>query len=319
MKNSIRGAVLGVFAAYAAFGQTAANPPAFEVASIKPAVPQTPGRISVMMGGDPGRVNYTNVTLKNVLMRAYNVKGYQISGPGWLDSERYDIVAKVPDGVPKEQIPAMLQNLLAERFRMAVHRETKEQPVYALVVGKGGPKLKKSEDEPLAPKDDLSSPPPPPPPPPSSGGAGPDGPHLTPGNVPKGAFMISLGGAGGTSRMDFKGATLGAFSDMLSNMLDRPVVDMTELTGNFDITLEAGMDELGGLRRMAPMGAAPVQQHSAASAGPGPGAAATPAPDSAPSASIFTAIQQLGLKLEPRKAPVEYIVIDNAERVPTEN
>ena len=138
MKMIVTGIGAAVLAAWRLFGQTA-PPPAFEVASIKPAAPQQPGRMMVAMGGDPGRVNYTNVSLRNVLMRAYDVRSYQITGPSWLDTERYDIVAKVPEGVPKEQIPAMLQNLLAERFQMTIHRETKEQSVYALVVGKNGP------------------------------------------------------------------------------------------------------------------------------------------------------------------------------------
>src|SRR5215475_13056271 len=88
----------------------AQNPPAFEVASIKPAAPQQMGKMMVRMGSDAGRVNYSNVSLKDVLARAYNVKRYQLSAPSWMDSERYDITAKVPDGVPKEQIPAMLQS-----------------------------------------------------------------------------------------------------------------------------------------------------------------------------------------------------------------
>ena len=100
MKTIVAGIGAAVLASWGLFGQTA-PPPAFEVASIKPAVPQQPGRMMTSMGGDAGRVDYTNVNLKQVLMRAYDVKTYQISGPAWLDSDRYDIVAKVPDGVPK--------------------------------------------------------------------------------------------------------------------------------------------------------------------------------------------------------------------------
>ena len=114
----------------AAFGQAAADSPTFEVASVKPAEPQTGMAIRVMMRGgpgtpDPGQLNYSNVSLKNVLMAAYAVKGYQINGPKWLDSERFDIVAKIAPGATKEQFQLMLQNLLAERFKLTLHRETK--------------------------------------------------------------------------------------------------------------------------------------------------------------------------------------------------
>jgi uncharacterized protein (TIGR03435 family) len=305
MKRILRGASLTLAAACAAYSQ--GNPPAFEVASIKPAAPQTMGRMMVRMGGDAGRVDYANVSLKDVLARAYDVKRYQITGPSWLDSERYDITAKVPDGVPKEQIPAMLQVLLSERFKMTIHRETKEQPVYALIVGKGGPKLKIS--------DPNDAPGPGGPGGPSAGamvkgGPGPGGPGGPGGAPPKGAMMMEMGGPGGNARMRANGVTMPRFCDMLSNMLDRPVVDMTELDGNYDIALDVSMEELAGMKRM-PAG------------GPGPGGGGGgdhgPAPDAAPSASIFSAVQSLGLKLDPRKAPIAYVMVDRAEKVPTEN
>ena len=105
----------------------------------------------MMRGGpgspDPGQITYSNVSLKNGSDDAYEVKGYQITGPKWLDSERFDIVAKIPKGATKEQFQMMLQNLLAERFKLTLHRETKELPIYALVVGKGGPKMKETVDD----------------------------------------------------------------------------------------------------------------------------------------------------------------------------
>ena len=97
MKRILAGASLIVLTSCAVFAQT--NSPAFEVATIKQAAPQQEGRMMVRMGGDAGRVDYANVSLKQVLARAYGVKQYQVSGPSWIDSERYDITAKVPDGV----------------------------------------------------------------------------------------------------------------------------------------------------------------------------------------------------------------------------
>jgi len=97
------------------------------------------------MSADPGRLNYTNVSLSDVISQAYGVQHSQISGPSWLDSERFDVVAKIPAGAAMDQIPQMLQTLLAERFKLKLNGERKELPVYALVAGKNGPKLQKSE------------------------------------------------------------------------------------------------------------------------------------------------------------------------------
>lgn len=320
MNRIVTGMTLCALATSAAFAQ--ANPPAFEVASVKQAAPQTDGRIMVRMGGDPGRVDYANVALKAVLARAYNVKQHQITGPSWLD-ERYDITAKVPEGVAADQVPAMLQALLAERFKMAIHKETKEQPVYALVVGKSGPKLTKSEppkpgEEAPGPrtfgKDSGAAPPPPPP------GGGRGGATLTTRDgaafqAPRGAMMMSMGGPGGNARMQANGITLARFSDVLSNMLDRPVIDMTELTGNYDIALDVSMEDMVGMKRMAAGG--PMGLGGGAIAGGGGDHG--PVSDAAPSASIFTAVQNLGLKLDPRKAPIEFVVVDRGDKVPTEN
>src|SRR6185312_4345924 len=162
-------------------GQTADKSLTFEVASVKPAAPPSAnGRGMIMFrapsGGpgtkDPGRINYPFISLKNLLMNAYDVKNYQITGPGWLDTERFDINATMPPETTKEQFRVMLQNLLAERFKVAIHRESKELPAYVLTVGKGGPKMKESDPVATAADGDPSLPPPPPPSPPAMG---PDG------------------------------------------------------------------------------------------------------------------------------------------------
>jgi len=310
MKMIVAGLGAAVLALCGLFGQTA--PPAFEVASVKPAAPQTDGNRFVRMGGDAGRVDYANVSLKQVLAKAYDVKSYQVTGPSWLDTERYDIVAKVPDGVAKEQIPAMLQALLAERFHMSIHRESKEQSVYAIVLGKGELKLTKyDENASQAFTFNESGGPPPPPPPPGGGGriavaAGRGGGGGPAGLAAKGSAMISMTSNGAT-RVQARGVTLSGLAGMLSSQLDRPVVDMTGIEGLYDFALEAAAEEMVGMK-MTVIGS------------PGPaGGAPTPAPETAPTASIFTSIQQLGLKLEPRKAPIAYVVVDKADKVPTEN
>jgi uncharacterized protein (TIGR03435 family) len=124
------------------FAQQTAGKPAFEVASIKPSDPNPSNRIFVGMKADADRVLYTNITLKDCVRAAYRVRDFQIQGPDWMNSARFDINAKLPAGASVEQIPEMLQNLLTERFGMALQHGTKERSVYALVAGKEGPKLK---------------------------------------------------------------------------------------------------------------------------------------------------------------------------------
>jgi uncharacterized protein (TIGR03435 family) len=318
MLRAIMGAGLVVFTSCAAFAQTAENSPSFEVASVKPAAPITGNAIRVMMRGgpgspDPGQITYSNVTLKNVVMNAYGVKGFQISGPGWLDSERYDIVAKVPRGATKAEFMVMLQNLLAERFKLTLHREKKDLPMYALVVGKNGPKLKESVDDPAPKEGDVPK-----------GGGPADGPGAAMGRITMGkdgfpvlpgrgatAMMLTSGGA----RMNANRQTMAGLAEMLSGQLDLPVVDMTGLKGNYDFTLSFAPE--GGMALRAGMLAPP--------AGPPPGEggggapiASTPDGQSAP--SLFAALQeQLGLKLEQRKGPVDLLVIDHLEKASIEN
>ena len=135
--------VLTVFlgAAMPAFCQIA-----FEVASIKPAPPQEMGRTSVHRHTDKGRLVYNNVSLMDMVTDAFRVQAREVVGPDWLNSVRYDILAKLPEGAKEEQIPEMLQSLLVERFGLKMHEESKEMSMYALTVGKAGSKMKKAEE-----------------------------------------------------------------------------------------------------------------------------------------------------------------------------
>ncbi len=269
-----------VLSSFIAFGQSTPAAPTFEVASIKPAPPPTDGRLMVRMGEDGGRIDYTNVTLKDLLRKAYKVKDHQIVGPDWLNSERYIVSAKLPEGTTKDQIPAMMQTLLADRFKLSLHKESKVMPAYSLTVAKGGPKLHQAEGE--------------------------------------GRMRMMMGPRG---RHMTGVATIQSLADTLSNFMDRPVVDMTELKGSYDIDLEwSGDDGPQAMRMMrgpGPGGPGP--------GGPGPGGPeGGPRPeshdDSADAPSLFTSLQdKLGLKLDPRKETVDILTIDHAERVATEN
>src|SRR5262249_54957220 len=113
---------------YFAFAQSSTNRPEFEVASVKPSKPAGDGPVMIRMGGDPGRIDYTNMSLKMLITRAYGVKDYQVTGPDWMDSERFDVTATHPPNTPREQVQAMLQTLLEDRFKMTVHKEKKVLP-----------------------------------------------------------------------------------------------------------------------------------------------------------------------------------------------
>jgi uncharacterized protein (TIGR03435 family) len=124
----------------------AAQQPAFEVASIKPSNYQGgPLRVTARIGADG--IDFSNVTPRLCIQRAYGVKPYQVKGPEWINTERYMILAKAAGAVPEDKILLMLQTLLAERFKLALHREEKEMQIYALVVSRNGPKLKEATDE----------------------------------------------------------------------------------------------------------------------------------------------------------------------------
>src|SRR5580704_16362130 len=130
----------------AIFAQNGQVRPSFEAASVKKAEQRRSGP-GPLRGGpgtnSPGQLSGV-ASLKALLMRAYEVKSYQIAGPAWMESERYEIDAKIPAGADQRQVSLMLQSLLTERFQLAAHRETKVFPIYAMVMGKDGPKFKRS-------------------------------------------------------------------------------------------------------------------------------------------------------------------------------
>lgn len=303
-------------AASNALAQTPA--PAFEVASIKPAPPIGPGQM--MSGGvhigmtiDGARVDIGSLSLRDLVTAAYAVKPYQVSGPDWLGAERFDIVAKLPDGATRDQVPQMLQALLAERFKLVVHRENKEQPVYGLVVGKNGPKLK--ESDPATPAGDGTAPPPPP------GGSSQisiardtNGVTVSGGRLSGGPTHITMG-PNRAMHLESSKMTMASFADLLGRFVDRPVVDMTGLKGSYDVALDLSMEEL----RSAARGAGMMMPGGGPMRGGEPGMSTAPVASDPSGSSIFAAVQQLGLKLEPRKDVITTIVVDHAEKMPTEN
>jgi uncharacterized protein (TIGR03435 family) len=351
MIPTILGASLALFTSSMAFGQPTADLPSFEVASVKVAEqpkPDAQGRLFVMRGcrggpgtTDPGTLTCNNMPLRQLLVTAYALKNYQVEGPALLDTDGYDIVAKVPAGTTKEQFNLMLQSLLAERFKVMVHRETKNMQVYALSIGKNGPKLKEVDAATLeaakaaaaaapAPgRGTLPLPPPPPPPPgsigmsfstsvsvsgvgPGRGGGLPQGKGLTP------RTMISMSGNGAMRRSLSGYLTMTQLVTALSNALDRPVSDLTELAATYDIDLTWVPD--GNDTQMPQMRGAIAMAAGMAGGGGGDGGRGPADTASEPGLNLPQALQaSLGLKLEQRKAPAEILIVDHADKTPTEN
>jgi uncharacterized protein (TIGR03435 family) len=282
----------------------------YEVASIKPS------KTGSVAGGSMFRMSYTDdglsvegFPLMSLIQQAYGIGRDRLTGaPDWLNSERYDIQAKM-DGAAIEEFKAlspavaraarqhMLQKLLQDRFALTVHRENKELSVYNLLIAKGGLKLQESKpDDNVAkgdkPKDAATDA--------KIAGAktaSSGGPLVTGGGgnaaggsknitmAPSGGASFSIsGGRGGVRMTSGKGITAAGLAATLASIAGRPVLDKTGLTGKYDYKLEYAPDD---------------SQADADPAGP----------------SIFTAVQeQLGLKLEPGKGPVEIVVIDHIER-----
>jgi uncharacterized protein (TIGR03435 family) len=246
----MRTIVLSIFALSRALS---GQPPAFDVASVKPAqhpIDAGGGSHSFVNTPSPGTLRAENASIQELIEFAYDVKDYQISGAHWMETfsgTGYDIDAKAAPGTAKKQMRLMLQALLAERFKLAVHRETKILPQFHLVVAKGGPKLRE---------------------------AGPDSPH----------GWTYRGGS-----TTFQGISMPILTEHLALEMHQIVVDKTELKGQYDFTLQY------------------VREEGASLDGP-----------NAP--SLFAAVQeQLGLKLVSTKGPVEIIVVDHAEKIPTGN
>jgi len=213
--------------------------------------------------GDKSQFRATNVSLRNLIMRAYGMKDYQVEAPDWLRTERFDVAAKYPSDIPKSTegfvaaSQVMMQKMLQDEFKLAVHHETKNLPVYALVIGKSGIKFKEVPDR---------------------------GSHNQ-----------------DNSNMHYTGScvTMTAFADFLARRMELPVLDETGLKGYYDLTLEWVPEprQPGDGR-----GDAPIE---------------TDLPKGAP---LPIAIEeQLGLRLQTRKAPLDVLVVDHAERVAVEN
>jgi uncharacterized protein (TIGR03435 family) len=271
---------------------TTAAPPVYEydVVSIKPAQPGNGGRGRGGRGQPTDGLTMNNVAIQLLFEQAFNVREDQISGaPSWISSERYDVNAKMDTALADELQKLsvtdrsaargkMMQALLADRLKLAFHRETKERPIYSLIVAKNGPKLQTPN-----PNAEITS---------------TDGTKRPIAAGVAGQLYIVQPNPGEFTMMGYS-VPVSALVSLLTGQLDRPVFDKTELSGTYDITMKWSADDTGSAvpGTSQPSAARPLRIADFFDAG------------------MFTALQeQLGLKLEPGKGPVEIIVIDRIER-----
>lgn len=300
------GFLLGAWAALASAQTQTTPPPAFEVASIRPAEPLSAERMMagqqhISVNVDAARVDFSDVSLAELIRAAYRVKLYQISGPDWMTTSRFDVVAKLPEGAKSDQVPEMLQTLLAERFHLVLRNSSKEVPVYALVIGKDGLKMKESApDEAIDATGTAAGGLP------AGGAGGQSGYHIAPMSAsgPNGSSTMSAGPNG--LHLSLKNMTIASMLDWLSRFTDRPVVDQTGLTGRYDLALDVSRDEMLNAARAAGMVVDAGRRV--------PEGATDPGGD-----SVFGSVQKVGSKLEPRRLPLTLLVVDHLDRTPTEN
>ena len=276
--------------------QPPAPRPEFEVASIRAADPLGPRNIRAGVHVDGSQVTCAALSLTNLVTIAWRVKDYQVSGPDFMASERFDIKAKLPDGAAEKDVPAMLQSLLADRFGMKLHHESRDVPVYALVRGKGELKMQESAPDPAAEATASTQPRP---------------VDVVAGGSARGVSIDYGNGSSfsfGEDKLIGRKLTAARTAEVLARFSDRPVIDMTGLQGQYDFVLELSPEDYRAMLIRSAIGAGialPPRALQYAQAASGD--------------SLFSAVQKLGLKLDPRKAPLDVLVIDHVEKAPTDN
>lgn len=284
-------------AAAAAFAQAAKPAPAaapeFEVASIRPSQPSGPNRVDASLRMDGALAHFSSLSVRNYISLAYHIQTDLITGPDWLGGERFDVNAKLPDGSTTAEIPAMMQSLLATRFGLKFHWESREMPAYALVLGKPPLKLKELPADATPP-------------------ASPATPVIRSASGSFAGVSLDLGNGSSYTFADnqfqFKKVTMDIFAAQLSRCTDRPIVNLSSLHGSYDVTLQVTPEDYRLLLI-----------RSAVNSGVTLPPRALQFLDSGSPVSLFDAIRQQGLALDSRKLPLKTIVVDQALRTPTEN
>jgi uncharacterized protein (TIGR03435 family) len=264
--------------------------PDFEVASVRPTPPSQEHGMSLALRIDAAQVRVVALPLRDIIAAAYRVKPYQIIGPDWIETTQFDISAKMPAGARAGDVPEMLQSLLSDRFGMAFHRGQKELPVYALLVGKPPLKVRKLPAESASSSNVLTW----------SFTGSPAGVSSVFGDGSSYAFTAG--------KFEGKKLTIAALATELERYSPRPIVNLTQLTGLFDVSFAVSPEEYGQLLARAAINsgmAMPPQMRLQL--------------ENAEFNALPSAVEQLGLKLESRRMPVDVLVVDQVRKTPNEN
>lgn len=298
MRQFMLGISFAMAATVGLWGQEAAAQ-RFEVASLKAVSLESgkPVQFIGIQGGpgssDPGRLVASYAPLRQFLQQAFKLRQFQVIGPSWLDSERVDMVAKIPAGATPEQVRVMMRNLLIDRFKLESHPDRRDLPVYALTARKDELKLKPSGSIPDGKPADG-------PQPENGPKIGADGFPVLPASALTGGPIILY--RNGKARLQMRKMPLQKLVDMLNGQLDRLVIDETGLTDEFDIDLYWTPDPASLQLR------------------PGPPEVGKAGEAAEPSSPLISAIrEQLGIRVVPKKGPVDVLVVDHIEKTPTEN
>lgn len=276
--------------------------PEFEVASIKPAPSLAdqfkniqPLSTSISLEGPEIKIRGTHaefayMSLGALVRYAYGLKRYQVVGPDWMETHAFHIQARLPKGGTKEQVPEMMQSLLAERFQMLSHRATVEQPAYALIVSGDGHTLQEVAADPVEEPQNSAK---------------PRGKGLT---HTRHSDSVTIG---------YTHITMAQFAQELNQYVDRPVLDGTDLKGIYKLSFEISQQEfLETTRRDALKMGVQLPVYPGSSSIPESG---LPQASASSGDNIFRAIRKLGLKLEPRNMPIDTLILDRIAKTPTEN
>ena len=274
----------------AAVPALAQKAPQFEVASIRPTPEGSTTSTGVGLRITDSQVHITGLSLRDYISMAYSLEPPQVIAPEWVAQQRFDISCNLPAGATREQVPQMLQVLLAERFQVKVHKESREFPIYALTVSKGGLKVKGTPVDPNAP----------PPAAIEAGGSGSNAGVVI--NIGGGSFALVA------SKLEVRKLTMADLAGALSRFAERKTIDATGLTDRFDFSLDLSQEDyqFAMIRAAVNNGVTLPPQ-------------ALRILETAPSNVLGQYIATIGLELEARKAPLEVVVVDSASKTPTEN
>jgi uncharacterized protein (TIGR03435 family) len=279
---------LAVLLSIAAYAQTSPEKVEFEVATVRPSPQSRPDRVGVGLHVDGAQARIAYFPLQAYIAMAYRVKQYQVSGPDWIMSTMYDVNGKLPAGTTPRQIPEMMQSLLAERFQLKLHHEQKELPVYELVMGKGPLQLKEVDAAAARKTNDPISV--------AAEGSG-SGVAVNLGN---GSYYTF-----GDNKFEAHQMTLDVLVTMLERYVDRPLLNMTDLKGTYDFTLNLTQEDYRAMLVRAAVKSGVTLPPEALRLMEGNSAA-----------SLSDAFDAVGLKIVSRKAPVDMLVVDQISKTP---